>query len=171
MRFANMLHWIYLNITRDICWGFSGAPGLRSYASKCFSSATNPRAGVSYSHTATQYRLDWLYCQMGLAKMQHLIYCNETYDRTEISPVCLNVVEWCLFYSFDLEMCTGLRIPVHHHLQLTNNSKPTAASSSTFDLCLFSWYIPARNLYCSLSIDFISYWSLLIIKNTNVIPL
>ena len=101
---ANMLCSIYLNTTQDICQGFSTAPELQSYASKCCMSATNPQASVSYPHPATQYRLDWLYCQMGLPIMQHLMCCNGTHDRTNGSLVYLKMVELRFCQSFDLEM-------------------------------------------------------------------
>jgi len=147
MRLANMLHWIYLNVTHNICCGFSGAPELRSYASKCSSSATNPRAGVSYSHLATQSGLDWLTYQLGLPNMQHLICCNETHDRTEDCPVYQRVVEWCVSHSFDFEngyMASGFQCASNS--QLTNDSKPAAASCLTSDLCLLSWDRPAGNV-------------------------
>ena len=41
-------------MTQDICREFSGAPEFQSFASKCCGIAMNPRAGISYSDTATQ---------------------------------------------------------------------------------------------------------------------
>jgi len=114
MRLANMPCWMYLTATEDICWGFCGAPELLVYTNTCCSSATNPRAGVSYSHTASLYLLDWLYCQMGLQNMQRLICCNETYDRTENFPEYLNVVEVCCSILLTSKYVGGLRFPVDH---------------------------------------------------------
>jgi len=55
--------------------------------------------------------------------------------------------------------------------QLTNDSKPFPASCRISNLCHLSWNRPVGKVYCSLTIDFISHLSLLIIKNINEIPL
>jgi len=83
---ANVLCWSCHNGTQDICRGFSGAPGFRSYARKCCGSDMNLRAGISYSDTATQSRLAWHYCHMELANMQGLICGHETHDRSRWFP-------------------------------------------------------------------------------------
>jgi len=73
----------------------------------------NPQAGVSYTHTATQYLLDWLYCQKALANMQSMICCNETYVRTENFPVYQKVVDLRFFILLTSKSAHGLRFPVH----------------------------------------------------------
>jgi len=83
MRLVNMLRLICHNATRDMWWGLSGAPGLRSYASISCGIATNQRAGVSYSDTATQYLLDWLCCLMGLTNVQCSTWRNQSHDRCQ----------------------------------------------------------------------------------------
>jgi len=74
-----------------------------------------------------------------------------------------------LFSLRDVYVASGFRCTAK--LQLTNDLKPAVASCSTFDLCLLLWERPARIMQCSLSIDFISYRSLFVIKNSNGIPL
>jgi len=105
MWLCNILCWNHLNASQSICWVFSGPPVLHSHGSKYSSSATNPRATVSYCQTATHYRLDWLKFQMRSANLQHLICCNESYDRNYDSPVYLKVVELCIFDSFEFKLC------------------------------------------------------------------
>jgi len=82
MRLANVQSWIRYITSQDICWELSGAPEVRSYASKCCGITVNPWTGVLYSDTATQYGINWLYCQMGSTNMQHLICCDKTHHRS-----------------------------------------------------------------------------------------
>jgi len=172
MGLTNMLCWICHNVTQDICWGLCGAPELRPYASKCCSIAMNLQASVTYCDTATQYWLKRLFCQMVLANMQCLICCNETHDRSWGFPIVPESGRIMLFPFFWLHsiyvascfQCTS-------NWQLTNDSKPFNASCPAFDLGNVSQDRPAENVYCSIASDFISYWSSLIIKNANYIPL
>jgi len=55
-------------------WGFSK---LQWYASKSCHFVTNQWARVSYSHPSTQFRLHWLYCQIGWVHMQCWICHND----------------------------------------------------------------------------------------------
>jgi len=115
MGLANVLCWSCHNVTQAICRRFSGAPELRSYASKCRSIAVNLWAGISYSDTATQYRLLWHYCQMGLANMQGLICGHETHDRSLGYPG-VHESGWILLFSISLTLkyVCALKLPMHH---------------------------------------------------------
>jgi hypothetical protein len=106
MWLANVLCWSCHNATYDICPGFSSAPEFRSFASKCCGIGMNLQVGISYSDTATQYRLAWHYCQIGLANMQDSICCHETHDRSQWFP-SVQESGWIthFFDCFDFKIC------------------------------------------------------------------
>jgi len=172
IRLWNELCWFCHNETHNICWGFSAVPELQSYASKCCSFATNWRANVSYPDSATQYCLDWLCCQKGLANLQCSSCHNETHD---IGPGCCDVPDSDSFMHvsiFELRnayTASGFRCTSHVHL--TIDWIKFDALLITFGSCHLSRNMPTGNLWCSLSIDFIWCWPLIIMKKANAITL
>ena len=105
--------------------------------------------------------------------MLHLICGHKTHDRARGFP-SISKIGWIMLLfqllglrkAYVVSSCRGKT-----NLQRSNDSTTFPASCSVFNLCYWSWDRPAGNVYCSSSIDSISYLSLLLIKNTNEIPL
>jgi len=107
-----------------------------------------------------------------MAKMQRSICYNETHDicpgfscAPDSDSIMLDLSLWLQ------NACMASDFWGRSNLQWKNDSKPFPVSFKQFDSWYRWWDWPTRNSYFCLLIDFFSFWSFIIIKNTNEIPL